>query len=698
MSSVIGALRVNLGLDSAKFESGARRVKSPVAVMKKQFIAVAAAAAAVGGAIATMALKGAKDIDVAAKSARRLGTSVGGFRALQLAAGEAGVSVSALANDVQTMDREIARGSKNAKSALDKLGLSAKDLESLEADQKVALIADRVKSLGLNSGEASVLLQDLGVRNREMVLAVLSGGDAFRRARADIEEYGLAISRTDSEAIEQANDRIGRLGLIGQYAGQQLAIALVPRMGELAQAMTDSLREGGLLRVVIDGLANNLERVGTYIAVAVAGFGVRYVGALALARLATFSFAGSLAFLRGAIIRTGIGALIVGAGELVFQFTRLMKGAGGFGAAMGLLGDVAAAVWQGFIGSAAAIPPALNGVWARMKAGFLFALSGMATSFHDFVWKIANGMNGVQGFEAMGASLMGLADSASEASGSLYRAGHKAQSAASGSFSKAAGTIATAFGPARDAVEALKSAVAATSDEVVGAANSVSDLDDALEDAGDGGKAGGKGAKAIEELSDKAKALKEQMDEVKGTFKSAFTGIVTGAKSVKEAIKGILSKFADMLASSAFDAIWSGLGGGGKTSGGGFLSGILGSIFPSAKGNVFSNGSAIKAFAKGGVVNGPTLFPMSGAQTGLMGEAGPEAIVPLSRGANGKLGIESKGGGRVEIIVRNEPGVVVEIARNEAGAIFRQSASEIVGQSVGAAQNSFRKSKSGWSP
>ena len=254
-SSVIGALRVNLGLDSANFESGAKRVQAPLAAMRKQFVAVAAVAAAAGGAITAMALKGANDIDVAAKAARRLGTSVGGYRALEMAAGEAGVSLSALANDVQTMDREIARGSKNASAALDRLGLSAKDLEGLEADQKVALIADGIKDLGLTSGQASALLQDLGVRNREMVLAVLSGGDVFRQARTDVQQYGLAISSTDSEAIEQANDRIGRLGLIGQYAGQQLAISIVPTLGAMAQAMTDSLREGGLLRTMIDGLA-----------------------------------------------------------------------------------------------------------------------------------------------------------------------------------------------------------------------------------------------------------------------------------------------------------------------------------------------------------------------------------------------------------------------------------------------------------
>ncbi len=71
---------------------------------------------------------------------------------------------------------------------------------------------------------------------------------------------------------------------------------------------------------------------------------------------------------------------------------------------------------------------------------------------------------------------------------------------------------------------------------------------------------------------------------------------------------------------------------------------IFESIFGSAKGNVFSNGRPVQGFAKGAVVFEPTLFPMANG-TGLMGEAGPEAIMPLRRLPSGRLGVESAGGG-----------------------------------------------------
>jgi phage-related minor tail protein len=58
----------------------------------------------------------------------------------------------------------------------------------------------------------------------------------------------------------------------------------------------------------------------------------------------------------------------------------------------------------------------------------------------------------------------------------------------------------------------------------------------------------------------------------------------------------------------------------------------------------------MKKFARGGIVNGPRLFPMANGM-GLMGEAGPEAIMPLKRGPGGRLGVESSGGGAYNITV-----------------------------------------------
>ena len=63
--------------------------------------------------------------------------------------------------------------------------------------------------------------------------------------------------------------------------------------------------------------------------------------------------------------------------------------------------------------------------------------------------------------------------------------------------------------------------------------------------------------------------------------------------------------------------------------------------------NVYDAGNKISKFAKGGIIKNPTMFAYGSGgygRFGLMGEAGPEAIMPLKRGANGKLGVQSSGG------------------------------------------------------
>jgi phage-related minor tail protein len=81
---------------------------------------------------------------------------------------------------------------------------------------------------------------------------------------------------------------------------------------------------------------------------------------------------------------------------------------------------------------------------------------------------------------------------------------------------------------------------------------------------------------------------------------------------------------------------------------------------------------AIKPFAAGGVIGTPTYFPMTNGGLGLAGEAGPEAIVPLSRGADGRLGIAMSGAGAAATIN-------VQIATPDLGS-FRRSEAYLTGQ------------------
>ena len=130
------------------------------------------------------------------------------------------------------------------------------------------------------------------------------------------------------------------------------------------------------------------------------------------------------------------------------------------------------------------------------------------------------------------------------------------------------------------------------------------------------------------------------------TIENALMSMVDGSQSVENAFKGMLRNilleiYKQQVAKPAAEGIGNLLRKGAMAIFGG------GQTTPSAYGNVFQNGS-VKAFANGGVVNGATFFPMTNG-TGLMGEAGPEAIMPLKRGPNGRLGVEASGGQQVVV-------------------------------------------------
>jgi tape measure domain-containing protein len=137
---------------------------------------------------------------------------------------------------------------------------------------------------------------------------------------------------------------------------------------------------------------------------------------------------------------------------------------------------------------------------------------------------------------------------------------------------------------------------------------------------------------------------------IKGVEDAIFSLVTTGTANFKEFAADMLKQTARMIIQqlvlrTLLQAIGA-IGGGGSGAGGTLANfNAASAAYVNANGNVFANG--IKPFAAGGIVTRPTLFKFANGgslSTGLMGEAGPEAIVPLKRGADGKLGIAGGGG------------------------------------------------------
>ena len=132
-----------------------------------------------------------------------------------------------------------------------------------------------------------------------------------------------------------------------------------------------------------------------------------------------------------------------------------------------------------------------------------------------------------------------------------------------------------------------------------------------------------------------------------GGLRRAFDGVVFDGMRLSDALRGVARSMVDAAYNTAMRPVQTALGGAISNGINSLVSGIL----PFEKGGAISQGR-VMPFARGGVVQGPTPFPMRGA-TGLMGEAGPEAIMPLRRGPDGRLGVAAAGGAAPVQVVMN---------------------------------------------
>ena len=132
-----------------------------------------------------------------------------------------------------------------------------------------------------------------------------------------------------------------------------------------------------------------------------------------------------------------------------------------------------------------------------------------------------------------------------------------------------------------------------------------------------------------------------------GGLRRAFDKLVFNNTKLSNSLKLIASSMIDTVYGIAIKPVQNALGGAIANG----LQGLLGGLMPFANGASFSQGR-VMPFAKGGVVSQATPFAMRGGQ-GLMGEAGPEAILPLARGADGRLGVQAAGGSGAVTVVMN---------------------------------------------
>ena len=158
------------------------------------------------------------------------------------------------------------------------------------------------------------------------------------------------------------------------------------------------------------------------------------------------------------------------------------------------------------------------------------------------------------------------------------------------------------------------------------------------------------------ELQEADRAARGLSAAVGGGLRKALDAAVFGTGRFSDVLRGMARDVARGALGAAVGPVQAavGLGVGGLVSGA--VSALTGGV---------------RAFARGGVVDGATVFPTGGG-VGVMGEAGPEAVMPLARDSSGKLGVRSQGGGGgggTQIVINDHTTIHVDARSDRAQAL-----------------------------
>lgn len=530
----------------------------------------------VGGTGFGALIKSSFDLnDNLAKTADRLGLTTEALGGLRHAGELTGVSTQTLDMAIQRMTRRIseaAQGTGVARDALDELGLSAQDLARKSPDEALRAVADAMGNVQNQSDQVRLAFKLFDSEGVKILNTLKLGSKGLNEAAQEAQDFGLAISRVDAKAIEDANDSFTRAQAAVKGVATIFAVELAPHLEKAATDFSDFVKD-------------NRELVGLKVENTIAG------------------------------ISDGIKDIVAVYNKLPDE----VIGAAG----AGILGRILLGSWS----------PAK---WLALAS----AMKSTAEAMGNEILK-AGGMEGDKSIIDMLKALGGQEDQ----TGKFFKVpplpGGK-KTPAPALTSPPDKSYFDWISPDDEAIygiEALSDSWKEFDDRVKKIMESQKDYSTEYIDSW---------RFAEERAEESAAAMTRAIEMETGSsfdyMRDAFMGWGNQFSSMLNDVlwdadttfKDIAESFARMLTQMAIQKK--------------IVEPIFGAIFPNAQGNVYDRGELVP-FGSGGIIPGPTILPLAG-------EAGPEAILPLTRTAGGDLGVKAQSSG-VTINVINNAGVQV---------------------------------------
>ncbi|WP_416914160.1 phage tail tape measure C-terminal domain-containing protein [Seohaeicola sp.] len=275
-----------------------------------------------------------------------------------------------------------------------RVGVTADQFARLSGPEALQLYVSSLEKAGVNSQEMTFYLEAMASDATRLIPLLANGGAEMGRLGEQAQRLGAVLDSDAIAAMRRSELALVSMGQVFTGLRNKVAVALAPSLEAMANAFVALASSTSPISRAFDTVFANLDRLAIYAGTFATFLAGRWVAAMAAAALSVRGLATTLVFLRGALIRTGIGALIVGAGELVYWFTRLASGAGGFGEAMRLLKAVAVEVWDRMKMGAAAAGAAATAMFYDLKADAATGMAGAIESVVAFGNSTANTFEG----------------------------------------------------------------------------------------------------------------------------------------------------------------------------------------------------------------------------------------------------------------------------------------------------------------
>lgn len=406
----------------------------------------------------------------------------------------AGTQGSMAGTGLRRVMSSLVNPTRAARDELARMGLSMADVNPATND--LTTIVQRLADAGLDTSQAFTIFGD---RGGPAIMALTSQTGDLQRLTGELRNVNgaaqeMADTMRDSLAGDMRNFISAVQGLIIALGESGLTAAI----RAVLQAMTAFVRL----------LTENVDRLVAYGqagAIVAAVFGGIWVTSFVAAKVATLGLAGALGLLRTALIRTGIGAIIVLLGELILYLTRTVEKVGGLSTYFGILGDTGKAALDWIIAGGYSMIDAFEGItltigalftslWASVQAGFAALMQMIQAGINRMI----DGINDALDFELpgwMGGGRTGRMISTRATFADGYVAAAAASAAAAEDLGNRAGAaferMGNRFADLQNPLEVYRNGVAAAAAEIETATTATNELAEAT--AGNGGGGTGEG-------------------------------------------------------------------------------------------------------------------------------------------------------------------------------------------------------------